>query len=402
MDDLGNALSGDGRMLMLGGGNPAHIPEVQRVFRARMQAILANGDEFARMIGNYDAPQGEHDFIAALAKLLHEIYGWDIGPRNIALTSGSQSGFFMLFNMLAGEFDDGSIRRILLPVTPEYIGYADLGLCEDFFLAQRATIEHLDGRMFKYHVNFDDLVVDDSVGAICVSRPTNPTGNVLTDEEIAHLGSLAAAHDVPLIIDNAYGAPFPHIIFTEVNPVWNARTILCMSLSKMGLPGLRTGIVIASEEIIDGMSAVNAILNLATGSMGAVLSLDLVRSGAIIDISRNSITPYYRERAEQAVAWMHDAFEGIDYYIHKPEGAIFLWVWFRGLSASSQELYERLKQRGVVVLSGHYFFPGLADDWAHMHECIRVTYSQEPRIVEEGIRIMGDEVRRIFEENRSG
>ena len=35
--------------------------------------------------------------------------------------------------------------------------------------------------------------VGDDIGAICVSRPTNPPGNVLTDDEIARLKSLAAA-----------------------------------------------------------------------------------------------------------------------------------------------------------------------------------------------------------------
>ena len=45
------------------------------------------------------------------------------------------------------------------------------------------------------------------IGAICCSRPTNPTGNVLTDGEMARLDTLAQEHGIPLIIDNAYGIP---------------------------------------------------------------------------------------------------------------------------------------------------------------------------------------------------
>lgn len=396
MDDLGEALAGSGDMLMLGGGNPAHIPEVQAVFRERMQRILANGREFERMIGNYDAPQGERDFVHALAQLLHRTYGWPIGPRNIALTSGSQSGFFMLFNLLAGEFEDGSEKSILLPVTPEYIGYADLGLSEHFFRARRPSIEFLDRQMFKYHVDFKGIDADASIAALCVSRPTNPTGNVLTDTEIDQLAGLARAHGVPLIIDNAYGAPFPNIIFSSVTPIWDDNIVLCMSLSKLGLPALRTGIVIANEEIIDALTAMNAILHLATSSVGAVLSLEMVRSGEIIDMSRGLITPYYRQRAEDAVAWVHEACRGLDYYIHKPEGAIFLWIWFRDLPISSAELYERLKKRGVLILSGHYFFPGLSGEWRHTHECVRVTYAQQPQIVKRGIALLAEEARRAY------
>jgi valine--pyruvate aminotransferase len=56
-----------------------------------------------------------------------------------------------------------------------------------------------------------------------------------------------------------------------------------------------------------------------------------------------------------------------------------------------------LKNRGVLIIPGHYFFPGLADDWTHMHECIRVTYSQSADVVERGIVIIADEVKRAYD-----
>ena len=44
MDDLGKAMSENPDMLMLGGGNPAHIPDVQKVFQERFNQIIANTD----------------------------------------------------------------------------------------------------------------------------------------------------------------------------------------------------------------------------------------------------------------------------------------------------------------------------------------------------------------------
>ena len=83
--------------------------------------------------------------------------------------------------------------------------------------------------------------------------------------------------------------------------------------------------------------------------------------------------------------------------IHKPEGALFLWLWFEGLPISSQELYQRLKKRGVLVVSGHYFFPGMEEDnWIHKNQCIRVTYAQDNAVVEEGIKLLADEVKDHF------
>jgi valine--pyruvate aminotransferase len=400
MDDLGNALAGDQEMIMMGGGNPGHIPEVQAIFHQRLERILDNPREFQHLIGVYDPPQGEVAFVDNLTRLLRRELGWNIQPRNIALTNGSQPGFFMLFNMFAGTFDDGSHKRIQLPMAPEYIGYADAGLSRDFFSAGHPRIDIQGDHLFKYRVDFSDFTVTDETGALCVSRPTNPTGNVITDEELERLDSLARAHDIPLIIDSAYGTPFPNLIFTQATPLWNDNCIVCMSLSKLGLPSARTGIVVAREEIIQALSGINAIINLSTGSFGAVLAQDMVRSGEILRISRDLIRPHYQARAEQAVAWFHEALDShIPYYIHKPEGAMFLWLWFKDLPIGSLELYERLKARGVLVVSGHYFFPGIADEWQHKHECLRVTYSQEPKQVHRGIAIIAEEVHRAYAEH---
>ena len=302
MDDLGDAMSINKDMLMLGGGNPSHIPEVQQFFHDKMQRVLDRPAEFAHMIGDYDSPQGDKPFIEAIAELLNKENGWDISSKNVALTAGSQAGFFLLFNMFGGECTDGVQRQILLPMAPEYIGYSDIGLSDGMFIARKPNIETFDDHTFKYHVNFDELNIDqefdDNIGAICVSRPTNPTGNVITDDEVKHLSQLAQKNGIPFIIDNAYGMPFPNIIFSKATSHWNNNTVLCMSLSKIGLPGTRTGIVIANEEIFIMITSMNAVLNLSIGSVGPTLAHDLVTSGEITRLSKTIIKPYYQNKSK--------------------------------------------------------------------------------------------------------
>ncbi|MFH1715850.1 MAG: valine--pyruvate transaminase [Planctomycetota bacterium] len=397
MDDLGGALSHRHDTLMLGGGNPAHIPDVQKCFRESMEALLRDGDAFERAIGNYDPPGGNREFIAAIAELLRSELGWDVEPKNIALTNGSQTAFFILFNIFAGDFESGTRKKILFPLAPEYIGYCDVGLVDDLFVATKPDIEHLDDRMFKYHIDFEQVKITDDIGAICVSRPTNPSGNVLTDAEIERLNELACANDIPLIIDNAYGSPFPHIIFTDVKPIWNENTIFCMSLSKLGLPSLRTGIVVANEEIIDMVSKVNAVMSLAPGGMGAAMTTSLVRNGEIINLSTNVIRPFYEEKVQMVLSHTFSELDGVGFHVHKPEGAFFLWLWFPGLPITNEELYQRLKNRGVMVVPGHYFFPGLKENWRHKNECIRVNYSQDNQTVAKGIKIIAEEVKRAYQ-----
>lgn len=401
MDDLGNALASGNDMIMMGGGNPGQVPEMQ----ARLTEILGDmthdPEAMKRLVGIYDPPQGEKTFIASLVGLLNREYGWELTEDNVALTNGSQAAFFMLFNMFGGDFGEGVHKHILLPLAPEYIGYADAGIAPELFRAVEPEISFTDAHEFKYRVDFDAVEVTGETGAICVSRPTNPTGNVVTDEELSRLEGLARAHDVPLIVDGAYGTPFPSLLYVNAEPRWNDQIILCLSLSKLGLPAARTGIVIASAEIIKALSGINAIMNLATGSFGAMLAEPLVKSGEILSLSREVVCPFYQAKMKRAVQVFTDAMgDDCRWYVHKPEGAMFLWFWFPDLPVSSLELYQRLKQRGVLVVSGHYFFPGLPEnDWRHRHECIRVTYSQEDDRVAEGLRLIADEVRAIWAEH---
>ncbi len=398
MDDLGTALNENPDMIFMGGGNPGRIPEAEATFKKRLEAVLQDPQQLHSLMGIYQSPQGDKLFLNQIASLLRKEFGWDVSERNIAISNGSQPAFFILYNMLAGTMPDGTHRSIHLPLAPEYIGYTDIGLSEQFFTATRPEIELLDEQMFKYHVDFSKLQITQQTAAMCVSRPTNPTGNVLTDNEVEHLDEIAQAADIPLIIDGAYGLPFPGILFNEAKPHWNQNTVLVLSLSKLGLPGVRTGIVVAREEIIQAFSNANTLVSLACGNFGPTIARELFRTGEILSLSRNLVKPFYQERATQAVKWFRESFGDVPYRIHKPEGAIFLWLWFDGLPITSQELYERLKLRGVLVVPGHNFFPGMDEGWRHQQECIRVSYAQDEDTVRKGIALIAEEVAKAYQQ----
>ena len=100
MDDLGNAASGDDPVLMLGGGNPGRIPEVEAVFRRRLAEIAASDEEFGAACVRYAHPTGDLRLREVLAELLESEFGWAVSADNIALTPGSQTSFYYIFNML--------------------------------------------------------------------------------------------------------------------------------------------------------------------------------------------------------------------------------------------------------------------------------------------------------------
>ena len=397
MDDLGQAMSGGEDYLMLGGGNPAHIPEINNLWRQRMAEILNDGRSFENMLANYNTPQGKMSFLEAVANFFNREYGWNIGPQNIGITNGSQSLFFMLFNMLGGKRKNGKVKKILFPLMPEYIGYADQAAGDGIFVGEKPLIEEFADNTFKYRIDFGALELSGDLAAVCCSRPTNPTGNVLTDSEIAELSQMTAKAGLPLIIDNAYGAPFPNILFEDAAPAWDEHIVYTMSLSKLGLPSTRTGIVIACQELIKDLSAVNAILSLANGSVGQVLTQPLFESGKILEISKKIIRPFYLEKSRKTQELIHNEIDGaFPYALHKSEGALFLWLWFKDLPIPAKKLYKILKEKRVLAVPGEYFFYGLKEEWKHTSQCLRLTYSQDGKIVEQGIKILVSEVKKLY------
>lgn len=412
MDDLGSALTEDPSLLFMGGGNPGRIEAVQAAFAQRLSAMASNRDQRHQLLGVYQAPQGDMGFRDELARWLNREYGWGLGPENIAVANGSQSAFFVLYNLFAGVAPDGLERQIHLPLSPEYVGYRDIGLSDNFFSATKPMIERLPHGQFKYHVDFDALAISDSTAALCVSRPSNPTGNVISDAEVAMLDQLARARGIPLIIDGAYGHPFPALIEDSATAFWNDNTILMLSLSKLGLPGVRSGIVIARPDIAQAFSRANTVVSLACGTLGPQLLRGMLDDRSLHRLCGQEIQPFYSERRKLAVRAVEAARGDLPLWIHQPQGAFFLWLWCENLPIDSFELYERLKARGVIVLPGNDFFIGTdsgnpsgasegastatAIPWAHSKECLRISYAGDVQTIEAGIALIMSELHNTY------
>ena len=408
MDDLGDALKSDQPVNMLGGGNPAKIAAVDELFLQTYHDIgkeMLNSAAIDSM-GNYSNPQGDAAFITALVAFFNRHYDWNLSAENIALTNGSQNAFFFLFNLFGGAFTDGD-KSILLPLAPEYIGYSDVHIEGQHFTAvlphiEEVTHEGEDG-FFKYRVDFEALeslpaLVEGRIGAICCSRPTNPTGNVLTDEEMLRLSEIAKKYDVPLIIDNAYGMPFPNIIYPDVTLDWDDNTILCFSLSKIGLPGVRTGIIVAAPEVIEAVSAMSAVVNLSPTRFGAAIATPLVKNDSIKTLSDTEVKPFYQQQAKKAIALLKQELGDYPLMIHKPEGAIFFWLWFKDLPITTLELYDILKEKGTLIVPSQFFFPGIdVDNYKHAHECIRMSIAADEDTLTKGIAVIGEVVRELYD-----
>jgi valine--pyruvate aminotransferase len=396
MDDLGRALQLNPDMLMLGGGAPGRIDALEQVFQQHLLRIAGDRQVLHGLLGSYQEPKGEVAVRKALATMLSRDYGWKITEDHIALTNGGQSAFGILANMLCGPMPDGSTRKLLFPICPEYLGYADISVMAETFVSQKPTIETGDGFWFKYHVDFEHLQLDDTIGALCVSRPTNPSGNVIADAEIRRLDNLAASHGIPLILDAAYGHPFPGIVYNDATAYWSDNVILMLSMSKLGMPGTRSGILVANPALIEAFSRANTILNLASSNLGPAMLQSLLASGELDTLCRTLVRPWYEQRRDILVAALAEQLRDVPFHIHRAEGAFFLWLWFPELRVPDMVLYEKLKQAGILVIPGNSAFIGLQQDWDHSHQCLRLSYALEEGSLVQAAAIIGHTVRQLL------
>ncbi len=383
----------------LSAGNPVILPEVEQLWRDCTAEVLASS-EYGEVICRYGSSQGYQPLIDAIAKDFNQRYGLSLSDRHILITPGSQSIYFYAANAFGGYTSSGQLKQVVLPLSPEYTGYGGVSLTPEAVYAYKPTLEiNHEQHRFKYRPDFSQLKISEETGCVIVSRPCNPTGNVLTDEEVIKIAKMAAPFNVPVLIDAAYAPPFPALNFTEMTPVFRDNIIHCLSLSKAGLPGERVGVAIGNPELISILQSFQTNLCIHSARYGQAIAAKAIASGALPEIATNVIRPHYQQKFVTLELTLDKCMpKDLPWFLHRGEGAIFAWLWLQDLPITDWELYQKLKQVGVIVVPGSTFFPGLREDWSHQQQCIRISLTaseEEIEIAMQRLAILVEEVYRI-------
>ncbi|MBD2185509.1 valine--pyruvate transaminase [Aerosakkonema funiforme] len=378
-------------------GNPVILPEVEQLWRDCTKELL-DSSEYGKVVCRYGDSQGYEPLIEAIATDFNRRYGLNLTNRNILITPGSQSLYFYAANAFGGYTTTGELKQIVLPLSPDYTGYGGVTLVPQALLAYKPTLDiDAAAHRFKYRPDFSQLEVNESTGCVLFSRPCNPTGNVLTDEEVRKIADLAANYDVPVLIDSAYGPPFPALNFTEMTPIFGDNIIHCMSLSKAGLPGERIGIAIGSESAIQVVESFQTNMCIHSSRYGQAIATRAIASGMLANISETVIRPYYQKKFDVVENTLEQAMpKDLPWFLHRGEGAIFAWLWLENLPMTDWELYQQLKKVGVIVVPGSSFFPGLREDWQHKNECIRISLTATDEDIEVGMQRLAKVVQEVY------
>ncbi|MBE9045757.1 valine--pyruvate transaminase [Pleurocapsales cyanobacterium LEGE 10410] len=381
----------------LSAGNPVILPEVVQLWRDCTHELL-DSDEYGEVVCRYGSSQGYAPLIEAVVRDFNTRYGLNLSDRHILITGGSQALYLYAANAFGGYTASGELRQVVLPLSPDYTGYGGVSLTPKALVAYKPTLEIDTARhRFKYRPDFERLQINEQTGCVIFSRPCNPTGNVISDEEVRTIADLAAKHDVPVLIDSAYAPPFPALNFTEMTPQFGGNIIHCMSLSKAGLPGERIGIAIGDPKLIQILESFQTNACIHSSRYGQAIAARAISSGKLADIATNIIRPHYRRKIEVLEDTLDAAMPDVPWFLHQGEGAIFAWLWLQDLPMTDWELYQELKQVGVIAVPGSTFFPGLKEDWQHKQQCLRISLTATEDEIAEAMQRLAKVAERVYQ-----
>jgi valine--pyruvate aminotransferase len=314
------------------------------------------------------------------------------------ITPGSQSLYFYAANAFGGYTSSGTLKKIVLPLSPDYTGYGGVTLTAEALISYKPALDiDAAAHRFKYRPDFSHLEINENTGCVIFSRPCNPTGNVMTDEEVRKIADLAASYEVPVLIDSAYAPPFPALNFTDMTPMFGGNLLHCMSLSKAGLPGERIGIAIGDESLIQVLECFQTNLCIHSPRYGQAIAARAIASGKLAEISTHVIRPFYQQKFRILAEALDRAMPAdLPWFLHRGEGAIFAWLWLNELPIADWELYQQLKQVGIIVVPGSTFFPGLRDNWSHTHQCLRISLTGTDQELEIAMTRLANVVEHVY------
>jgi arginine:pyruvate transaminase len=334
------------------------------VIGATIEALRRNRTGYSPIIGY---PQVR----AAVAGRFERRTGRPCNADNVVLTPGTQGGLFCALNCLAGPGDE-----VILP-EPIYGPYAGV------IGASGARMVNVPLRAENgFHPDLDTLAraVTPRTRVIWINSPHNPTGAVLTADEIAGIAELCRERDLWLLSDEVYedlAFARPHVSPWSL-PDMAERTIVASSLSKShAMAGFRFGWVIGPPAL--SRHLFNLLLCMYFGGPAFIQDGALAALGAELP-EVSAMRETYRRRALLLAEILADT---PNCRAIPPEGGMFVLFDVRGSGLGSEDFArELLIRENVVLLPCDSFGPS-----ATGHLRIALT-APEARLEEAGRRIV--------------
>ena len=215
----------------------------------------------------------------------------------------------------------------------------------------------------KFVMDYENLEkkIDDDTKLMMLCSPHNPVGRVWTKEELIKLGDICINNNIIIISDEIHCdltlKGHKHIPLASISKELEERTITLMAPSKtFNIAGLHTSVaIIPNENLRNKYSRAIEIMEIGNISIFGALALETAynHGGQWL----KEVMEYIESNIDFAIDYINKNIPEIK--VHKPEGTYLLWLDFRSLNKSSDEISEALIKNGKVYLNdGRPYGPG--------------------------------------------
>lgn len=354
-------------VIMLSIGEPDLPPDA-----AVLEAAI---DALRRGRSRYASGRGEVVVLEAIARRYARRVGRPVEPEQCCFLPGTQTALFASMQALLDEGDEVAVGD------PYYATY------EGVVAAAGGRILPVPTRPDEgFHLRADALerALTPRTRVLLLNSPGNPTGAVLSREEITAIGEVCRRHDLAIVSDEVYadlsfGAPF-------ASPFDDAslqdRTVVVSSISKShALPGFRCGWAVGPPDFAGRLLAISEAMLFGSQPFlqdATAVALEIASGSAA------TMAQAYLRRARLAVDTLGRAPR---LEARLPEGGMFVMVDVRDTGLSGEDFAWRLLERyAVAVMPGESFGAGGAghlrlslavDDAALIEACRRIAACAE-------------------------
>ncbi len=184
----------------------------------------------------------------------------------------------------------------------------------------------------------------------------NPTGYLTTEERRRKVLELASRFNFIILEDNPYG----ELCYDGVVPPSyksldrESRVIYIGSYSKIFIPGIRVGWVVAAPEVVEKLVLLKQSADLCSGSLGQRLVYRMALDG-YVDENLSKLICLYRQKRDTLLYSMKQFFPPEIQYT-RPQGGFFVWVKFPGYYPPADEILAGAIERKVAFVHGEGFF----------------------------------------------
>ena len=309
---------------------------------------------------HYTPASGIREVREAVARDVTARRGAEVDPDCVVLVPGTKNAihFTLLACVEPGE-------EVIVP-DPGYPAYESLTRFVGGVAVPIRLREESDFRM-----DLDELasLVTPRTRVIVINTPQNPTGGVLTEDDVRFVARLAAEHDLIVISDEIYSqivygfehrSPFAESGMAE-------RTVLVDGLSKAyAMCGWRLGYAVAPRELARKMDALMINTSSCAAAFTQMATIEALEAPDSADSVQRMVAEFQRRR--DVVVDGLNAMPGV--HCNRPQGAFYAFPNITATGHHETELARRLlDEAGVALLPGTAFGAGGAG-------FLRLAYTQ--------------------------